>query len=664
MESPNYRAVLIGIDDYSRKPLDGCVNDIDQIESILLDRLKVPPERITRLVAPRAGAHASIRLPSFLPTREGIWSTLTQLADEVSQQDLVFIYYSGHGSQREVRPVAREALVPVDFDGTAERLLWDFQLNPLLARVAERAGDLTIVLDCCHSASAVREDIGPQAKSRFLPLGDVRGLDTLIPDRALARELIGLSLPDDSYLLAAACHAGELAYEVPPGEIKPSQGSFTRALVQILEGIKQPLTDLCWSDVWNPLVDRVTGFSFRQNPFLVGRSERRIFGGAWTRRDPGCAIRSDGDHFRIAAGTLTGLSPEAEVAVYGPEPSLFPDLGSTEDQEARIGLLRVETAERSSCVATSANGMLNLPTGARGRLVKPGKLDLLPLALSPFDEALTDLLENSGFHVIRPNEQGSEPTVFVRRDRYGLFHLGDEIFSEGQDPERPPLVSLPANRPDLLVRALEHYARYNRALRLPRHPQNDKELVGTLQVELLDCRTLQTSGNGSLQDPDLPQLAFDDVWRYQVREGEGFAIRISNRISDPNAPPLNVVILNCAGSGRVEYLADGEIVAGAHQVFWRSSVQGSPFFPALATDDDRSEIVDRIVAVATTLPNQDLKYLEVRESFAETLQSYRSEDKDPDSRDTLGDAQRTARKAPQLPVEKWTAEMVTLRIYK
>jgi len=31
MEPSNYRAVLIGIDNYSERPLLGCVNDIDQI---------------------------------------------------------------------------------------------------------------------------------------------------------------------------------------------------------------------------------------------------------------------------------------------------------------------------------------------------------------------------------------------------------------------------------------------------------------------------------------------------------------------------------------------------------------------------------------------------------------------------------------------------------
>ena len=99
----SYRAVLIGIDDYPQKPLSGCVNDIDQIESILLDRLGVPPERITRFAAPRAGASASTRLPSLSPTLEGLRNCLNRLAEEVGKERPRLPYYSGHGSQTMTR---------------------------------------------------------------------------------------------------------------------------------------------------------------------------------------------------------------------------------------------------------------------------------------------------------------------------------------------------------------------------------------------------------------------------------------------------------------------------------------------------------------------------------------------------------------------------------
>jgi hypothetical protein len=654
----SYRAILVGIDDYSGKPLGGCVNDIDQIERILLDRLGVPPERITRFAAPRPGAPTPPRLASLLPTHDALLNALAGLADTAGD-DAVFLYYSGHGSQAPVRPVAREALVPVDFDGTAKTLLWDFQLNPLIARIAERARDLTIVLDCCHSASAMREDLGPEAASRYLPLDGLAGLDSFrvgIPSRDLA----GLAPAGGSHLIAAACQAGELAFEVPPDAGKPSQGSFSRALVTVLDTAQRPLGELRWADVWTRLLDRVTGFQSRQHPHLLGRSERRLFGGPWSRQDPGYTIHHEGDGFRIEAGTLTGLSPGAEVAVYGPEPDLFPKLGSADDHKARIGLLRIESAERAVATAVSTNGRLSLPATARGRLVKPGKPDRLAVSLDPFDAALCGFLEGSGLLVIRPDTSrpaasAARAEVFVRRGGDGRFHLGDAIYGDGRDPRRPPLVSVPASRTDSLAAVLAHYARYNQTLRLPHHPQNDKDLDGKLQAELLIAPARTAAGESAedferLQDPDYPQVARDSTGVYQIREGEGFAIRVSNQVADPASPPLQVSILNCAGSGRVEYLGDGEIAAGARQVFWYRDDLGIPFRPDVGVPG-RMEMIDRIVVVATTRPDQDLHYLEVRESFAEVLGVHRSD------RDMAAPT-----RTPPPPVEQWTAVQVPVRI--
>lgn len=647
IQPTSYRAVLIGIDAYAGKPLDGCVNDIDQIERILLDRLGVPPERITRLAAPHDGAATSTRLPSSLPTREGIWNALSSLVDEVDKKNTVFLYYSGHGGQTEVRPVAREALVPMDYDHTAERLLWDFQLNPLLARIAAKAGDLTIVLDCCHSASATRID----AKSRCLPLENLPGVESLVPSGAQTRDTAGLQPSSDSQLVVAACRAGELAYEVPPKDSKLSHGSLTRALVGILDTTDHPLAELRWADVWNVLTDRVTDFESRQHPHLIGRSERRIFGGPWAKRDLGSAIRPDGYRFRIEAGTLMGFSKDAEVAVYGPEPDLFPETGSEEDQESRIGLLRVETAEKSFCVASSIGGSLTLPTAARGRLVKPGEADQLRVVLEPFDRQLADLLSTRGMLV---SDQMGQGEVSVRCDGAGRIQLCDAVYGEDRDPKQPPLASLPAGQWNLLVKSLEHYGRYNRVLRLP---ERCKDIPKALQIELLACKGLHGPITQAIQTPDLPPLEGDKSWRYKIREGEGFAIRISNQLEGREAPLLYVMILNCAGSGRVEYLGDGEVAAGAQAVFWNANVLGSPFCPSISVDG-RQEIIDRIVVVATTLPDRDLRYLEVRESFAETLDPTRTDRTH--GKDMVG----ATRAVENPPTEEWTAEMIAVRIYK
>jgi hypothetical protein len=649
MESSNYRVGLIGIDDYSQKPLSGCVNDIDQIERILLDRLKVPAERITRFAAPRAGAASSTRLPSLKPTRAELRSFLNRLADEVSKQDLVFLYYSGHGSQAMTQVngqrIAREALVPMDYwnddEPQRQRLLYDFELNGLLARIAEKAGDLTVVLDCCHSASATREDIlsVSEVEDRYLPIPEVQDLSSEVQSGPAARDSSGL-LPDSLvHMLVAACRASEKAYEVSADGSKPPQGAFSRALVQILEATTdRPLSDLLWSDIWTVLLDRIARFNSLQHPQLVGRWERRLFGGPWAPRDTGYVVRQNGDRFRIEAGTLTGLSEGAEVAIYGPKPDLFPDLDSPADLKARIGRLRVESADRSFCTAVSTNGGLHLPEAARGRLVKPGDADRLVASLDPFDPKLAAHLKTRNLVPVPAGQAGAE--AFLRLDEKGWFHLGDTIYGDGRDPQRPPLASFPAGSLDLLDRVLNHCARYVRALRLPSRCRDLKKM---LQVELLACPDMTTLTAEDLQAPDFPQLAFDPPWTYKVQDGNGFVFRIENRAGCM----LYVTVLNCTGSGRVEYLGDVEVSPGSRQVVWREGVLGSPFNPAVGTD--RDSVIDRLLIVGTTLPDRDLRFLEADVSFAEIIQKYR---------DAGG------KSTPNFPAEKWTAELITLRIYK
>ena len=441
--------------------------------------------------------------------------------------------------------------------------------------------------------------------------------------------------PSPVHMLAAACRAVERAYEFPADSAKPPQGAFSRALVQILEPPTVPGRSPLVGH-WTVLLDRVAGFNSLQHPQLVGRWERSLFGGPWSPRDAGYVVRQDGDRFRIEAGTLTGLSEGAEVAVYGPEPDLFPELGSPADSRARIGLLKVESADRSLCHAVSTNGSLHLPTAARGRLVRPGNPDRLIVSVEPFDPVLTQRVEARNAVAVPPGKPEAE--AFLRRDENGWLHLGDTLYGDRRDPQRPQLASFPDDSPAVLERVLDHYARYVQVLRLP---GRCRDLTEVLHIELLDCKDMAHAGD--LQAPQLPQLASDVPWNYKVRDGNGFAIRIENRVGSP----LYVTVLNCTGSGRAEYLGDVEVPADSRQVVWRQGILGNPFYPAVGAD--RASIVDRLVIVGTTLPDRDLRYLESDYSFAEIIR---------------GERDAGSRTAPNFPAERWTAEMITLRIYR
>src|SRR5262245_39951039 len=108
--SPRYRVLLVGIDAYTGvSPLQGCVNDADAMESILVERVGVPRDAITRLTSPHPWQKRSPRVPEEAATSANLRAALEALdSDAVEPGDRVLIHYSGHGTQ--VLP--RRATVP------------------------------------------------------------------------------------------------------------------------------------------------------------------------------------------------------------------------------------------------------------------------------------------------------------------------------------------------------------------------------------------------------------------------------------------------------------------------------------------------------------------------------------------------------------------------
>jgi hypothetical protein len=84
-------ALLIGINDYSSKDLPdlrGAVNDVRLLKRLLMTTYGFSEQDITVVADSEA-------------TREGILRELEKLASRAGTDDVVYIHYSGHGSQVE-----------------------------------------------------------------------------------------------------------------------------------------------------------------------------------------------------------------------------------------------------------------------------------------------------------------------------------------------------------------------------------------------------------------------------------------------------------------------------------------------------------------------------------------------------------------------------------
>jgi hypothetical protein len=674
---PNYHVLLIGIDRYppGYNSLSGCVNDIDAIEKLLFEPpgigLPVEQIKVTRLAAPNPErlSISGLQAKTLSPTKANLIASLKRMAaTDIKQTDRVLIYYSGHGAEVQWKGscVWHEALVPND--GQAIEYLFDVEVNGLINTIAARTGDLTVVLDCCHSAGATRDltDIHAQGAIRTL-----KGPDTPAapPDltalglgsgpaheRGVEKNL--LQSPDPDYLVVVACQSDEPANEGTLASAEPSHGVFTHSLLSVLGGTDAAQrAGLRWADIWPALLakaaDRNALLNQRtQHPWMIGHSERKVFGGPWEKMDPGYPVtrRTDGD-YEVCAGKLMGVTEGAEIAVYGPELHLFPPIGSPADKP--VGRLKVSQAGPSSAVATTVGAAFALPDGARGRMVKPGESQHLQVSLKPEDAMLKADLEKSPLLKI-VSATASDAEVEVIAQPGGGWIIGNDT--------ETLLATVPANEIRALRAGLEYYYRYNTVLRMG-HNCNDPQISNSLSVDLLDCNdqmTLKAMLPKALADPELPEAPRDQNRIYALRPGFKFCVKVTNN----SRYHLNVTLLNCSSGGMVQYLSDALLRKGAAHVMWLDNKLGAPFE---ASPDEMpvvgagvavpSYVTDRLIAIGTTRVDVDLRYL--WGMMDKTVQKVVDENL------SRRDAERgmlSTEKTSTAPSELWTATVTPVRI--
>lgn len=184
------RALVVGINNYPGAELNCCVNDADEISSILQ--------------YPEYGFEVISLLDSSV-TRNGLMEELTKLFRDAREERILF-YFSGHGFSSRM---GTYLLTP---DGTEFEPGIDLSLITRLMNVYKKEGRLSVaVLDCCHAGA--------------LALRGMRGNE-------ISQEQLrdaGIGLPEASAILAA-CRSTELCAE----DVSIGHGYFT---AHVLEGL-------------------------------------------------------------------------------------------------------------------------------------------------------------------------------------------------------------------------------------------------------------------------------------------------------------------------------------------------------------------------------------------------------------------------------------------
>lgn len=159
------RALLVGINDYaSINDLRGCINDVDNVRSLLKSEFGYTNENIRVLTDARA-------------TRENISKRLEWLLDGIVPGDRLFLHFSGHGSQirdrdgDELRDHMDEILCLYDmtWDGG---YITDDEIGAWLKKIP--VGVTTeVIFDCCHSG-AMEVDAPADRVKQLAPPYDIK----------------------------------------------------------------------------------------------------------------------------------------------------------------------------------------------------------------------------------------------------------------------------------------------------------------------------------------------------------------------------------------------------------------------------------------------------------------------------------------------------------
>ena len=317
-------ALLVGIDDYKSVPkLHGCVRDVTELQTLLINRFHVPAASIKTLADAQA-------------TRQGILDAFkTHLIENpaIKSGDQIVFHYSGHGSQMNSQSANEpdgldETLVAYDSRGKiGGKYVYDIPdktLAALIEQLAQAKGDnITIILDCCHSGSGTREvklntrrapiDPTPLIDEHGQPL--VLDSDIVAAARSGTRQITPSGWDDqlDKYVLLAGCRDSEESNEHPAGS-NQLHGAMSYFLLQALSNM-QP--DSTYGDIHAQVAAQVNARYRDQMPQCEGQRDRTVFGGARLQRDPFILVNAvENDEVKLSAGLIQGLRVGTKLALY------------------------------------------------------------------------------------------------------------------------------------------------------------------------------------------------------------------------------------------------------------------------------------------------------------------------------------------------------------
>lgn len=604
-QTPNFHALLIGIDFYfphkleggSYRNLRGCVRDINHVETYLKNTFNLSSDQIIKLTATASDNPKKPKeTPEFLPTYENIVAKFKEVTAKAKPQDQVYIHYSGHGGQAKTNfPKIKgisgldEGLVPTDIGQENSQYLRDLEFAKLLQEMVEKELVVTLVLDSCHSGGTTREREDDRVRAGGFIDMTPRQTDSLVaPIQQLEENwknstansqnitvANGLLPEPQGYTLIAACQDNESAYE-DIFEGTERNGALTYFLLKALEEFGKELST---EELFNRISNLIHNWQEKQTPMLIGETKRSFFGSQFVVSSPTPTVMNVDvakNRVKIQVGQANGFKKGAEFEIFKFRTRDFQD---SQNKIATVKIVELGASDSWAEVTELHNirsinndlkeGMIEI--GSPAVFLSPGMKQIrkvaliLPEQLPEIPDVNVPLLPNI-FKDKKKQVEGHPWIEFCAEtdkdvDYFVSLNAAGEywVLDAEKEPIKNIIFPIKADEPEAsqkLINRLIHLAKYQSILDL----DNDvyfPALNGKLKVEL---------GNKTKHGDFVP-LEINNSNLYELEEEqENVYLRISNE-SDLT---LNIAALILqADLSIVKFYPEGvsyEVVEPGHKI--------------------------------------------------------------------------------------------------
>ena len=337
MSTRTMYAVFIGIDAYTQSPLSGCIKDVLDMDLLLSEQLAQQPDieyKPVYFLAPNKldllrirdyETQKKIKLEYKAPTFKTITEEAFPYLKTAKDNDICFLYYSGHGSQIEAPPEfwhskpdrQNETIVCVDsrdprnpaardiIDKELAFLLWDALNGKEL--------HCLVIMDCCHSGNNTRAAAKvTDIKFRYetpsdkkIPLEKYLGYDKGFYKKNKDGQA---SIEIARYVHLAAARDSEKAQESGDG------GLFTSKLTEVL---RSGGTAKSYREIVQGLNITVSNRVSQQNPVAYAREDKdldlQFLGKGVKPYEPSYEVRYDfkAKKWIMYGGAMHNISPSS-----------------------------------------------------------------------------------------------------------------------------------------------------------------------------------------------------------------------------------------------------------------------------------------------------------------------------------------------------------------